>query len=194
MFKTSPRRELLDAARFTAAHAGLVADDPASARWLTVGAVLIAQNACVAALEGAGAVEAARRTTALWKPRRAGDVEAGAPKATVGLLELLARVSDPVVLPQPFVLPYSAEDRVKAERLMALRNLFLHTPPGETELDLSDLPDLVSLACRIAMHLAVTQPSFAPDGWARDAEALRADLAYIETSMAFLRDAEAAPD
>ncbi len=183
MFATSPRRELLEAARFTATHAGMVMDEPGSLRWLIIGAVLMAQNACVAALEGAGAGAAAARRAGLWEAKRAGD----APGQLVSLLELLARAADPGIVPQPHTLPLTIADRGAFERLMALRNQFLHLPPGGLVFEPSETPPLIDAACRAVMHLAVVQPTFAAPGWAASTGPLGADLAFIRDAMEFLR-------
>ncbi len=187
-FDTSPRDETLHVARFTAAHAGIAAEDPQSLRWVVVGAALMTQNACVAALEGADASGQTQRRKDLWKARRAGDEAPTPNRPVVSLLELLARVSDESIVAQPFTLPLRQDAHAQFAGLMELRNAFLHLPPGETSIDLTELPDLLGTACNTVRHLMVTQPTFASEGWAKKAVQLGGDLDYIANAADFLQD------
>ncbi|MEO0982869.1 MAG: hypothetical protein AAFX03_09490 [Pseudomonadota bacterium] len=146
------------------------------------------QNACVAALQGAGASDEARRKADLWKTKRADEEDAEAPSAhLVSLLELLLRVSDEEPLAPPFRYNLAGEDQARFERLMELRNAFLHMPPEGHGVWLNEVPDLLDAAVRAVEHLAVVQPTFAPTGWRAQATALSEDLNHIRDSMAFWR-------
>ena len=163
-YRTDPRIETLEAARFTAVHAGLVAEEPASVRWLVIGAVMAAQAACVAALGDAGAEDEALRRN---------------PSA------LLKRVSDPRVLSPPFALAAAPAEVARFKQLAALRNRFAHPPAGGWSLDLHSLPGLVAPAVKAVRHLAVVQPTAPGAHSPADAAALSADLDHIDAAMAF---------
>ena len=90
-------RQLADTAKFTSTHAILVVETETSLPWLVTGAVLMVQQACVMALSEAGAEL----------------------PAMPGPGELVARVSDPAFLEQPYTAPLRPEDHRAIERVIA---------------------------------------------------------------------------
>ncbi|MGB3627468.1 MAG: hypothetical protein WA989_16680 [Henriciella sp.] len=152
-----------ESARFTAVHAALVSDDQTSVTWLVSGAILMVQQACVLALSEAGA-----------------DMP-----AMPGPNELVVRVADPAILPQPYTAPMKPDDHRALERVVAARNDVMHPRPGGLHLEADMLPDGVLTAVKLVRHLLLTQPVRPSMVEASDAAAVSHSLELIESSVDF---------
>lgn len=152
-----------ESARFTAVHAALVSDDDTSVGWLVTGAILMVQQACVLALS---------------------EADAEMP-AMPGPNELVVRVADPAILPQPYTAPLKPNDHRRLERLVAARNDVMHPRPGGLRLDVAPLPDGALTAVKIVRHLVLTQPVRPSMVAAGDAAAISHSLQLIESSVDF---------
>ena len=157
--------QIVDTARFTAVHSGLVSQDEASLPWLVTGAVLMVQQASVLALSEAGAEI----------------------PLMPGPGELVARVGDPACLPQPFTAPLRPADYRAFERVVAARNDVMHPRAHGVSLQSSTLPDGLMVAVKLVRHLVLTQPVRPSMLAETEADILRAVLKQIEENVDFWR-------
>ncbi|MEM9054924.1 MAG: hypothetical protein AAGB16_06325 [Pseudomonadota bacterium] len=132
----TPESTLTETVRFTAAHAGLQAEDAASAPWLVTGAVLMAQQAAAIALRAAG----------------------DSIPAQAGATELLLRAASRDRLPAPFTLPFGAAVRQSFDRLVEARNTFMHPRGMVWHVSQDTLARGLPVTTRIVRHLILTQP------------------------------------
>lgn len=155
--------QLADTARFTATHSVIVAEMGGSLPWFLTGTVLMVQQACVMALSEAGE-----------------DLPAMA-----GPGELVARVSDPAVLEQPYTAPLKAENFRAFEAVVAARNDVMHPREHGLKLDPRRYPDGIRTAAGLVRHLCLVQPVRPSMMDGHDAAVLRDALELIETSVDF---------
>lgn len=163
--------QIAETAKFTAVHAGLVSEDEASLAWLVTGAVLMVQQACVLSLSEAGAEL----------------------PLMPGPGELVARVSDPAVLEQPYTAPMKSGDHRAFERVVAARNDVMHPKPAGLAVDAAVLPDGLIVAAKLVRHLVLTQPVRPSSVTPAAATALDNALKQVETGVEFWRTVLARP-
>lgn len=154
---------LADTAKFTATHGVLVVETGASLPWLLTGTVLMVQQACVMALSEAGE-----------------DLPVMA-----GPGELVARVSDPAVLEQPYTAPMKPEDFKAFEAVVAARNDVMHPRAHGMKLDPPRYPAGIGTGVRLVRHLCLVQPVRPSMMDGHDEAVLRDSLELIETSLDF---------
>lgn len=158
---------LIDTARFTAAHARLYPDALESGPWLAIGGCLMAQQAAALALIAAGDVI----------PAKAGGAE------------LLMRAATPARLPAPYTLPWSHQTRRMFDALIAARNAYLHPREEAWSVDTATLGSGLASVCDMAAHLILVQPIRGDLVSPHVARSLRESLEDIRALAEFLSEA-----
>lgn len=156
-------QQVEETARFTAVHAALAPEDETSVPWLLTGAVLLVQQACTLALSEAGAEL----------------------PAMPGPGELVARVSDPDHLAQPYTAPLKAKHHHILAAVIAARNSFMHPKPDGLALEMTGLPEGVDVAAGLVRHLLLTQPVRPSMLGSAGAASIGQSLDQITTSIDF---------
>lgn len=158
-------QQIDETARFTAVHAALAPEDEASVPWLLTGAVLMVQQACTLALAEVGAEL----------------------PAMPGPGELVARVSDPDHLPEPYTAPLRPDDFRALDAVTGARNSFMHPKADGLALSLDTLPGGLMATVKLVRHLILTQPVRPSMVGKAEAASIRHSLDLIETSVDFWR-------
>ena len=154
-----------ETARFTAVHAALAPEDESSDPWLLTGTVLMVQQAATLALSEAGAEL----------------------PVMPGPGELVARVSDPDHLPQPYTAPLKPEELRALDVVIAARNRVMHPHPGGLDLNAAALPGGLVVAAKLVRHLILTQPARPSMVERAQAASIGESLRLLETSVDFWR-------
>lgn len=132
----TPEAALAETVRTVAAHAEHYADDATRAPWLVISAVLAAQQAAAIALRAAG----------------------DSIPAQAGATELLLRAAAKDRLPPPFTLPFGAKARHQFERLVEVRNQFMHPRGLLWHVSDETLWPGLQVVTRTVRHLMLIQP------------------------------------
>ena len=122
--------------RFTVAQSGLVGDADQASEWVVVGSVLMVQQAATMDLHGVGA-----------------DLPV---MASPG--ELVARVTDPDILEQPFTVMLKPHEFRAFDKIVDARNRFMHPKPDRPALAISAVVEGLVVCAKLVRHLVVTQP------------------------------------
>lgn len=162
----TPEEALLETARFVSVHAGQCLDAPSSLGWLATGAVLMAQQAAVLALNAAGDTIPSQ----------------------VGASELLLRAASKDRVAPPCTLPFTSSARRDFDLLVEARNNFMHPRAMAFHVTGRTLARGLPVAANVVRHLVLTQPVL-PDLIAPGAQSdLRDCLAGLDALAEFLSD------
>jgi hypothetical protein len=189
--RTDEIMEMIGAIEHSREIAPTVCGDVMRWKWLFIALHNALQGACVCALRGAGASDAAVLSSASakawwkWLDVDSRNDNSLAPKDArwlARMLELYDRAKSPAYLQEPHRLQPHAQMDCDVKKLNDLRNDFLHFVPEGWSLDVSGMPRIVRNCCEAFEHLAVKQPTFLRH--LDDAKSAR-----IATAISGIRDA-----